>query len=61
MNPLAKYSDLRLCRVLNGLDNRVGPRTYRLREMILKEMGSRVATADVSERKRMISRLRARA
>jgi hypothetical protein len=40
---LAKYSDLRLCRVLNYLGRRVGRRSYALRQLILAELGQRVA------------------
>ena len=43
MTALTKYSDLRLCRVLNYLGRRVGPRSYALRELILVELGCRVA------------------
>jgi len=60
MNPLAAYSDMRLVRVLKGLDKRVGPLTRALRELILAEMGARVARAYATEQRRLRASLKAR-
>jgi len=43
MNPLAKYSDMRLCRVLQATGRAVGPRARILREQIFTELGRRAA------------------
>jgi len=53
-------TDSRLVRVLKGLDRRVGPTTRRLRELILVEMGRRIALAYASEQKRLRASLRAK-
>ena len=53
-------TDSRLVRILQGLDKRVGPKTRRLRELILAEMGKRVAAAYAAEQRRLRASLRAK-
>ena len=57
MSALRTASDMRLVRILNGLDRRVGPRTRLLREAVLLEMGRRVAA--VYSRNERLNRLQA--
>jgi hypothetical protein len=53
-------TDSRLVRILHGLDKRVGPTTRQLRELILTEMGRRIAAAYASEQRRLRASLRAK-
>lgn len=61
LDPLTRYSDMRLCRVLQATGRAVGPRYPLLRKRIYAELGRRAASHFAKarlERRRLIASLK---